>query len=104
MSGHLLGIADEYGSIWTGEPGASERIGDLVQRPDEETFEIRLGETARSPESYEREIRSLETRLSEECANSLRLANKLGDVAAAWFAFRQSDLDALLHDHRRDDD
>ena len=30
----------------------------------------------RSPDSYEREIRSLESRLSEECANSLRLARE----------------------------
>ena len=38
----LLGIADEYGTIWSGAPGASERVGDLIQRPDEETFEVRL--------------------------------------------------------------
>lgn len=73
--GHLVGIADEYGSIWKGEPGASERIGDLVQRGDSETFEVRL--TTRSPESYEREIRSLESRLSEECANSYRISREL---------------------------
>jgi hypothetical protein len=72
--GHLVGIADEYGTIWAGEPGASERVGDLVQRADEETFEVRLA--TRSPESYEREIRSLEARLSEECANSYRLAQE----------------------------
>lgn len=30
----------------------------------------------RSPDSYEREIRSLESRLSEECANGLRLARE----------------------------
>lgn len=40
--GQLLGIADEYGTIWSGEPGASERVGDLIKRPDEETFEVRL--------------------------------------------------------------
>ena len=74
--GHLVGIADEYGTIWAGEPGASERIGDLVQRGDEETFEVRL--TTRSAMSYEREIRSLEKALSDECANSKRLADKLG--------------------------
>lgn len=72
--GYLVGIADEYGTIWGGEPGASERLGGLIQRPDEETFEVRLA--TRSPESYEREIRSLEARLSEECANSLRLAQE----------------------------
>jgi hypothetical protein len=38
----LIGIADEYGTIWKGEPGASERIGDLVQRGDGETSEVRL--------------------------------------------------------------
>lgn len=37
---------------------------------------------ARSPESYEREIRSLETRLSEECANSYRLAQELSEAKA----------------------
>ena len=38
----IIGIADEYGSIWSGEPGVSDRIGDLVQRGDGETFEVRL--------------------------------------------------------------
>jgi hypothetical protein len=38
----IIGIADEYGSIWSGEPGASDQIGDLVQRGDSETFEVRL--------------------------------------------------------------
>lgn len=37
---------------------------------------------ARSPESYEREIRSLESRLSEECANSYRLAQELAEARA----------------------
>lgn len=32
---------------------------------------------ARSPESYEREIRSLSKALSDECANSYRLAQEL---------------------------
>lgn len=34
-----IGVADEYGTIWSGEPGAagSRRIGDLVLRYDEET-------------------------------------------------------------------
>lgn len=34
----------------------------------------------RSPESYEREIRSLEAALSKECANSYRLAQELAEV------------------------
>jgi hypothetical protein len=38
----LIGIADEYGTIWSGEPGASVRIGDLVARGDEETQEVRI--------------------------------------------------------------
>lgn len=42
MTGRLIGIADEYGTIWAGEPGTSERLGDLVQRGDGETFEVRL--------------------------------------------------------------
>lgn len=83
MNGHLLGylvgIADEYGTIWAAEPGASERVGDLVQRADQETFEVRLS-VGRSPESYEREIRSLESRLSDECANGYRLAQELAAV------------------------
>lgn len=40
--GELVGIMDEYGTIWSGEPGASEVIGDMVTRPDEETHEIYL--------------------------------------------------------------
>lgn len=32
------------------------------------------------------------------------LEKRLRNVAAAWFEFRQSDLDALLHDYREDDD
>ena len=80
MTGFLVGIADEYGTIWAGEPGASERAGDLIQRADEETFEIRLTDPPRSAESYEREIRSLEQRLSEECANSFRLAQELAEA------------------------
>ena len=81
LLGYLVGIADEYGTIWAGEPGASGRVGDLVQRPDQETFEVRLS-AGRSPESYEREIRSLEARLSEECANSYRLAQQLAEARA----------------------
>ena len=42
MTDRLIGIADEYGTIWSGEPGASDRVGDLIQRPDEETCEVRL--------------------------------------------------------------
>lgn len=37
-----LGIADEYGTIWSGEPGASPRVGDLIPRRDEETFVVSL--------------------------------------------------------------
>lgn len=42
--GTLRGIADEYGTIWDGEPGAagSTIIGDLVIRADEETSEVYL--------------------------------------------------------------
>lgn len=35
--GSLVGVVDEYGTVWEGEPGASRRIGDLVIRDDEET-------------------------------------------------------------------
>jgi hypothetical protein len=83
MNDRLVGIADEYGTIWRGQPGASERIGDLVRRPDDETFEVRLGDAGRSPESYEREIRNLESRLSEECANSYRLSQELAEARGA---------------------
>lgn len=38
----LVGIADEFGTIWAGEPGVSERIGDLVTRSDGETAEVRV--------------------------------------------------------------
>lgn len=44
----LVGIADEYGTIWVGEPGASERLGDLVLRADEETSEVWIGEGTES--------------------------------------------------------
>lgn len=37
-----IGIVDEYGTIWAGEPGASDRIGDLIPRKDEETWEVHL--------------------------------------------------------------
>jgi hypothetical protein len=40
--GEFVGVMDEYGSIWSGEPGASEIIGDGVVRPDEETTAIYL--------------------------------------------------------------
>lgn len=35
--GRRVGVVDEYGTVWTGEPGASQRIGELVMRDDEET-------------------------------------------------------------------
>lgn len=40
--GELAGIVDEYGTVWDGEPGVSNIIGDLVVRPDEETLELYL--------------------------------------------------------------
>lgn len=40
--GELVGIVDEYGTVWDGEPGVSNIIGDLVVRPDEETLELYL--------------------------------------------------------------
>lgn len=49
----LVGIADEYGTIWAGEPGASVRIGDLVTRPDDETQEVRLAALALVLNDYE---------------------------------------------------
>jgi hypothetical protein len=38
----------------------------------------------RSPESYAREIASLSQRLSEECANSLRLAREAERLRERW--------------------
>jgi hypothetical protein len=38
--GIFVGIADEYGTIWDGEPGVSNIIGDIVVRADEETCEV----------------------------------------------------------------
>lgn len=44
--GRLVGIVDEYGTVWSGEPGAtrdgSRPIGDLVVRDDDETGELYL--------------------------------------------------------------
>lgn len=42
--GRLVGYLDEYGTIWSGEPGAvgSEAIGDLVPRSDEEVHLVYL--------------------------------------------------------------
>lgn len=48
----IIGIADEYGTIWSGEPGSSERIGDLVQRGDSETFEVHLSGRIRVRDLY----------------------------------------------------
>lgn len=44
-----VGIVDEYGTVWDGEPGASgsKRIGDLVPREnDQETATLYLREDA----------------------------------------------------------
>jgi hypothetical protein len=68
----LVGIADEYGTIWRGEPGASERIGDLVQRADQETFEVRL--------TSESELRkALRDILLIESGRSIRYTRRLTD-------------------------
>lgn len=44
VRGDKVGVVDEYGSVWDGEPGAQESkiIGDLVVRPDEETSDLHL--------------------------------------------------------------
>ena len=38
----FVGVVDEYGSVWSGDPGASELIGDLMIRADGETSELHL--------------------------------------------------------------
>lgn len=45
----------------------------------------------RSAEDYEREIRSLEQRLSDECANSYRLAQENADLREALDALALSE-------------
>lgn len=41
--GEFVGVMDEYGTIWSGEPGTSKVIGDAVVRPrSEETMAIFL--------------------------------------------------------------
>lgn len=42
--GALCGVVDEYGTVWAGEPGTSEQIGELVIRDDEETSWLYLME------------------------------------------------------------
>lgn len=42
--GRLVGVVDEYGTVWDGEPGASRVVGDLVVRQDEETSWLYLKE------------------------------------------------------------
>lgn len=46
--GRLRGVVDEYGTVWDGEPGASNIIGDLIMRDDEETSWLYLKDTALS--------------------------------------------------------
>jgi molecular chaperone GrpE (heat shock protein) len=64
-------------------------------------------DAARSPESYEREIRSLSKALSDECANSLRLAQEAQEfrerVEKAREALKSGDEMALLRYLRGDD-
>ena len=64
-SGQLLGIADEYGTIWSGEPGASERVGDLIQRADEETFEVRLEPQSEKPLTVAEAVHRIRDLLAE---------------------------------------
>jgi hypothetical protein len=35
IQGRHVGVVDEYGTVWAGEPGDSRVIGDLVPRDDE---------------------------------------------------------------------
>lgn len=43
--GEKIGVLDEYGTIWNGEPGSpgAQVIGDIVPRADEETYDVYLG-------------------------------------------------------------
>jgi hypothetical protein len=43
-TGRCVGVVDEYGTVWDGEPGASRIIGDLIVREDEETSWLYLTE------------------------------------------------------------
>lgn len=38
--GSLVGTLDEYGTVWDGEPGASDVIGDLVSNDADETMAV----------------------------------------------------------------
>lgn len=41
--GRRVGVVDEYGTVWSGEPGVSQIIGDLIPRKrDEETSYLYL--------------------------------------------------------------
>lgn len=40
--GSLVGTMDEYGTIWDGEPGVSNIIGDLVSNDSDETCKVYL--------------------------------------------------------------
>ena len=41
--GRRVGVVDEYGTVWSGEPGTSKVIGDLIPRKrDEETSYLYL--------------------------------------------------------------
>jgi hypothetical protein len=58
--GRLVGVVDEYGTVWAGEPGESKRIGDLVVRDDEETSWLYVEEESRWDKMFallRREIR-----------------------------------------------
>ena len=98
--GRYVGIADEYGTIWDGEPGAegSSVIGDITARSDGETLNVyiesRLEEGVDETiavifESLERHrpssylgrraiIRRLFEAKGHELADALRLSN--GDL------------------------
>ena len=72
MPEHVIGIADDYGTIWNGEPGSSEQIGDLVQRGDSETFEVRV--TGKSPH-----VAALRDILLVESGRNIRYSRRLSD-------------------------
>jgi len=42
--GEFVGTIDEYGTVWDGEPGATDSrvIGDIIARKDGETFALYL--------------------------------------------------------------
>lgn len=60
--GQLVGTVDEYGTVWSGAPGApgSVRIGDLVQREGSEEADLYLdGTPVGQVHSNTRAIRAL---------------------------------------------